>query len=85
MGISDTANLVAFYEDYGWSVRLAYNWRDEFLESQYQGDVGVSPVYVEAYSQLDMTISYDVPQVEGLNIFLTQQGARYNLGARYTF
>ncbi|WP_158768638.1 TonB-dependent receptor [Paraglaciecola sp. L1A13] len=108
LGISDTANLVAFYEDYGWSVRLAYNWRDEFLESQYQGDVGVSPVYVEAYSQLDMTISYDVPQVEGLNIFfnainltdeyirkhgrseyqvlnVTQQGARYNLGARYTF
>ena len=30
-GLSDSANLVGFYENYGWSVRAAYNWRDEFL------------------------------------------------------
>ncbi|WP_340677323.1 TonB-dependent receptor [Paraglaciecola sp.] len=107
-GISDTANMVAFYEDHGWSVRVAYNWRDKFLVSGYQGDVGPSPRYTEAYSQLDLTVSYEVPQVEGLSLFfnginitdeytrqsgrdeyqvlnVTQQGARYNLGARYTF
>ncbi|QJR80659.1 TonB-dependent receptor [Alteromonas pelagimontana] len=107
-GISDTANVVGFYENYGWSVRVAYNWRDKFLVSGFQGDVGPSPRYTEAYSQVDLTVSYDVPQVEGLTLFLnginitneylrqsgrseaqvlnvTQQGARYNLGVRYTF
>jgi len=108
LGISDTANVVGFYEKDGWSVRIAYNWRDSFINSQFQGDVGPSPRYTDAYSQVDLSISYDVPQVKGLNIFfnginitneyalqygrsegqvlnLTQTGARYSLGARYTF
>lgn len=108
LGISDTANVVGFYEKDGWSVRLAYNWRDKFITSTFQGDVGPSPRYVEAYGQFDLTASYEVPQVEGLTVFfnainltdeykresgrdeyqvlnVTQQGARYNLGARYSF
>jgi TonB-dependent receptor len=108
LGISDTANLVGFYEKDGWSVRLAYNWRDKFLAGENQGDMPNAPIYVEAYGQFDLTVSYEVPQVEGLTLFLnginvtdeylrksgrdeyqvlnvTQQGARYNLGARYTF
>ncbi|WP_416307931.1 TonB-dependent receptor [Neptunicella sp. SCSIO 80796] len=68
-GISDTANVVGFYEKDGISVRLAYNWRDKFLVSGYQGDVGASPRYVEAYDQLDLTVSYELPQVEGLTVF----------------
>jgi TonB-dependent receptor len=107
-GISDTANLVGFYEKDGISIRIAYNWRDKYLNSHFQGDVGPSPAYIEAYSQVDLTVSYDVPQVEGLNVFfnginitdeytrtsgrnerevlnLTQTGARYSLGARYSF
>ena len=31
LGLSDTANLTAIYEKYGFSARLAYNWRDTFL------------------------------------------------------
>src|SRR5690606_37947970 len=27
----DTFNLVAMYEKYGWSARLAYNWRSRYL------------------------------------------------------
>ena len=106
-GISDTANLVLFYENYGISARLAYNWRDDYLETIGTG-TGANPVYVEAYDQFDFNVSYDLPQVEGLSIFfeginitdeyrrkhgrssseivnVTQQGARYSLGARYTF
>ena len=30
-GLSDAANLVAFYENEKFQVRAAYNWRDEFL------------------------------------------------------
>ncbi|WP_065187519.1 TonB-dependent receptor [Shewanella woodyi] len=106
-GISDTANLVGIYENYGFTARIAYNWRDEFLNSQGQG-TGANPQYTEAYSQVDFNIGYDVPMVEGLTVFIeglnitdentrvhgraneqvlnyTQTGARYSLGARYTF
>lgn len=109
LGISDSANAVAFYEKDGLSVRVAYNWRDKFIVALVQdGGAGPGPRYIEEYAQIDMTISYDVPQVEGLNVFFNainlteenlrtsgrdegqvldsiQQGARYSLGARYTF
>lgn len=109
LGISDSANVVGFYEKDGISVRVAYNWRDKFLVALVQdGGAGPGPRYVEAYAQVDLTVSYDLPQVEGLNIFFNainitnenartsgrdsfqvldsiQQGARYSLGARYTF
>jgi TonB-dependent receptor len=106
--ISDSANFIVFYDLDGLQARIAYNWRDEFLSSRYQGDVGASPIFVEAYSQIDFTVSYDFAQVEGLTVFLeginigenytrthgraekqvlnlTETGARYNLGARYSF
>ncbi|MBU2881148.1 TonB-dependent receptor [Psychrosphaera sp. B3R10] len=67
--ISDSANFIAFYDANGFQARIAYNWRDEFLSSRYQGDVGPSPVFVEAYSQIDFNMSYDVAQVEGLTVF----------------
>jgi TonB-dependent receptor len=31
LGLSDSANLVLMYENFGFTVRLAYNWRDKFL------------------------------------------------------
>ena len=109
LGISDSANVVGFYEKYGLSVRIAYNWRDKFLVALVQdGQAGPGPRYIEEYGQVDMTVSYDVPQAEGLTVFFNainiteenartsgrderqvldsiQQGARYSLGARYTF
>ena len=59
-GLSDSANLVAFYEKYGWSVRAAYNWRDEFLAGRFDGTGLPNPVYTEAYGQLDLNASYNV-------------------------
>ncbi|WP_076539789.1 TonB-dependent receptor [Shewanella sp. UCD-KL21] len=105
--ISDTANIVAIYENYGFSARLAWNWRDEFLNST-GNDTGANPTYTEEYSQVDFNIGYDIAAVEGLTVFFeglniteentrthgrsysevlnyTQTGARYSLGARYTF
>lgn len=58
-GLSDSANLVAFFEKFGWSVRAAYNWRDEFLSSRFDG-AGPSPNYTEEYGQLDVNASYDI-------------------------
>jgi TonB-dependent receptor len=108
VGLSDTSNLVAFYDKDGLQVRLAYNWRDEFLSQRQVNQDLTAPRYTNPYKQIDMSVSYDLPMLEGMTIFLeginltdeyvkvtgrvdplvyqlTQQGTRYNLGARYTF
>jgi TonB-dependent receptor len=58
-GVSDSANLVGFYEDAKWTVRAAYNWRAEFLAAIGDGAAAqANPVYNEAYGQLDVNIGY---------------------------
>ncbi len=105
VGLSDTANLVAMYEKDGIQARIAYNWRDEYLAETNRGG-SANPRYIEAYSQIDLNVSYEVTEAltvsfEGLNITgensrshgrnyammwdMYDLGARYQLGARYTF
>ena len=57
-GLSDAANVVAFYEKFGWQVRAAYNWRDEFLARRFDGTGLPNPVYTEPYGQIDLNVSY---------------------------
>ena len=74
IGLSDSYNIIGFYDKNGIQARLAYNWRSEFLDST----IGISgvpnnPLYVEDYGQLDFSGSYDVNDrltvfVEGINI-----------------
>jgi len=74
LGLSDSANLVLFYDKHGWQIRAAYNWRDEFLF----GIGGVAgtppdPSYVEKYGQLDMNVTWEMNAhlaffVEGINL-----------------
>ncbi|SEM17322.1 TonB-dependent receptor [Pseudoxanthomonas sp. GM95] len=71
-GLSDSANLVAFYDKGPWQVRAAYNWRDKFLSSRFDGS-GPNPNYVEAYGQLDLNIGYEFNDhlsmsLEGINL-----------------
>lgn len=103
-GLSDSYNLIAFYEKDDIQVRIAYNWRDEYL-SQAVGAYS-QPAMVEAYGQLDFTATYDVSDnlsifVDGTNVLDNEArrfsiykerllnfqatGARFSLGARYTF
>ncbi|MEG3768497.1 TonB-dependent receptor domain-containing protein, partial [Alteromonas sp. 14N.309.X.WAT.G.H12] len=100
-GLSDSANLVGFYEMDDFQVRIAYNWRDDFLLSG-----GVEPTFTEAYSQVDVSASYDINDtvsvfVEGINVTdestrrdgrfenqlidYEEYGPRYNLGIRARF
>ncbi len=77
VGLSDTANLVAFYDKDRWQVRAAYNWRDEFFNGI--GGQGPNPNWTEAYGQLDAIVSYSVTDnlvlsLEGIN--LTDQTQR---------
>lgn len=77
VGLSDSANLVGFYDRGKWQVRLAYNWRDKFLSGQYDGDPADpaknNPVYVEEYGQWDLSVGYKITdrltlQFEGINL-----------------
>lgn len=80
LGLSDSANLILMYENYGFQVRLAYNWRDEFLQNTNRGN-DHNPEYVEEYYQLDLSIGYEVNEnlslsLEGLN--LTEEDIRWH-------
>ncbi|HEY0941183.1 MAG TPA: TonB-dependent receptor [Steroidobacter sp.] len=80
LGLSDSANVILMYEKYGFQVRLAYNWRDEFLQNTNRGNFR-NPEYVEEYYQVDLSIGYDVNDklslsFEGLN--LTEEDVRWH-------
>ena len=96
-GLSDSANVVLIFEKYGWQARLAWNWRDDFLNSANVG--GNEPEYTEAYDQWDFSVGYDIRDnwsvtLEGINItdnhirrYGRSQAQFRNLeilGARYT-
>lgn len=71
-GLSDSFNVVGFYDKDKWQVRLAYNWRDKFLSGRFDGQ-GPNPNYTEPYGQLDANISYQVNDnlilsLEGINL-----------------
>jgi TonB-dependent receptor len=58
-GLSNSANLVGIYENDTASVRLAYNWRGEFLNTT--GAFGQNqPGYTEAYGQVDLSVGYNI-------------------------
>ncbi len=71
-GLSDSMNLVGFYEQGPVQIRLAYNQRDEFVQSLTQSN-GNGPTLVEDYEQWDLSASYDITDeitvfLEGINL-----------------
>ena len=72
VGLSNSANVVAYYENDHVNARVAYNWRGQFLASTFDGS-GPNPVYTEPYGQVDMTLGYNVNQhlsfqFDGINL-----------------
>ena len=66
-GLSDSYNLVGFYDQNGLQARIAYNWRDTFLNGFGEAN---TPYYTEEYGQVDISLSYDLPMVEGMTVFV---------------
>jgi len=59
-GLSENSyNLVLLYEKYGVNARLAYNWRDDYLQGTSNTGTGQLPIFGKAYGVLDGSISYD--------------------------
>lgn len=73
-GLSDTANLTLVYENYGFTTRLAYNWRDEFLITTNDGSGFNNPIFTDAYTQIDLSVGYDVTD----NLSLSFAGINLN-------
>lgn len=71
-GLSDSMNLVGFYEHGPVQIRLAYNKREEFVQSLTQSN-GNGPTIVAPYKQFDLSASYDLTDnvtlfMEGINL-----------------
>jgi TonB-dependent receptor len=56
-GLSNSGNLVGFYEDNTYSARVAYNWRGKFLSGRHDGREP-NPIYTEPYGQVDLSLGY---------------------------
>ncbi|MGB1327875.1 MAG: TonB-dependent receptor [Porticoccaceae bacterium] len=82
-GLSDSANLIAFYDKDGLNARVAYNWRDDFFAGDGQdagafynnatGQIGNNPTFVKDYAQVDISASYEFSDnltvfIDGINI-----------------
>ena len=52
-----------FYDKNGIQARIAYNWRNSFLNT-----TGPNPIYTEAYGQVDANASYEIRK--GLGVFV---------------
>lgn len=75
-GLSNSANAVLFYDKHGIEARVAWNWRDHFL--QYLAPpplngAGQAVTQVRAYSQVDASLTYHLTAnaavfVEGANL-----------------
>jgi len=55
-------NVIGFYENDNFQARLAYNWRDSFLNARQGQRTGGLPQHVDAYGQFDFSTSYDVTE-----------------------
>jgi TonB-dependent receptor len=62
LGQSDhTANIIGIYQDEELELRLAYNWRSEYLNS-YRDFVSANPIIQEAAGFLDFSARYDITE-----------------------
>jgi len=64
-----TANLIGIYQDDDLEVRLAYNWRSEYLNT-YREFVTGNPVFQKANGFLDASIRYDLTDSLNLSVLI---------------
>jgi TonB-dependent receptor len=53
-------NVILIYEKYGLSSRLAYNWRDDYIESYNQSGAQPPAVVVKDAAQMDFSLGYNI-------------------------
>lgn len=98
-GLGNSQNITLFYEKDAFQARVALNNRETFMQEAVSTLGGTEPRFTETYTQVDMSVSYDVTEsvtvfFEGINITdeeLTRRGRlsehfvqQVADGARYT-
>ncbi|MGD8175157.1 TonB-dependent receptor [Marinimicrobium sp. ARAG 43.8] len=98
VGLGDSQNAVVFYERGSFQARVAFNNREQFLQS-IDGSTAGEPIFVDTYGQWDISAGYDITDsisifLEGVNVTeeeLTSRGREndqivsiVNTGARYS-
>jgi TonB-dependent receptor len=83
VGLSESANLIAFYDKDGFSTRIAYNWRDDFYGGDGQDEgaaydtkgnfIANNPQNTQAYGQVDLSATYEINDnltimLDGINV-----------------
>jgi outer membrane receptor protein involved in Fe transport len=68
-------NIIGLYESGPWSARLAYNWRDSFLDTR--AFTPTYDLYVDKTAQLDGQVSFELNDhmtftLEGINLLDTE-------------
>ena len=90
IGLSDSANLIGFFENDRFSVRVAANWRDEFLYGTNQLRATSEPVYFDDYLQVDFSSSWFITDsmtlsFEVLNMFGEDQRQTGRYSSQFLF
>lgn len=81
-GLSDTANLVLFYEDDLFQIRGAYNWRAPFLRQTFGPQS--QPENIFAYNQVDLSASLKItPEVSVFGEVLNLTDERFRSYSRF--
>lgn len=79
-GLSDTiVNASIFYENYGLSARLSYQWRDAWLDEPSVD--ATDETYWAATEQLDLSLRYQVR--EGVTVYFDANNLTDEIGQRY--
>jgi TonB-dependent receptor len=81
-GLGNSQNITLFYEKDAFQARVALNNRETFMQEAVSTLGGTEPRFTETYTQVDMSVSYDVTEsvtvfFEGINITdeeLTRRG-----------
>ena len=66
-GLGNSQNITLFYEKDAFQARVALNNRETFMQEGVSTLGGTEPRFTETYTQVDMSVSYDV--TESLTVF----------------
>jgi TonB-dependent receptor len=84
----NSLNLIGMYERGPVSVRVAYNWRDDYLSSVINVvNVGALPVYMRPYGWVDASVRYRLTEritvtLDALNLTRTLRRSYYGVETR---
>ena len=87
-GLGNSQNITLFYEKDAFQARVALNNRETFMQEAVSTLGGTEPRFTETYTQVDMSVSYDVTEsltvfFDGINITVEELTRRGRLSEHF--